>query len=318
MRIIVTGGLGFIGSNFVNLLTDTTNYDILVVDKVTYAANLNNINADVPLLKKDICDVTPEDLGEYDYIVHFAAESHVDNSIENGRPFLDTNVIGTFNLVECARHNKSLKKFIHISTDEVYGDMYDDLILNKSATEKDNLNPSSYYSSTKASSDMIVTSAHRTFGLPYLITRTCNNYGENQHKEKFLPKIFDSIINEKVVPLYGDGLHEREWMYVKDNVKVIYDLMMDDEVINDTYNIGTSIAHPSDVIYKNKNLIETISTIIGKDVKFDYVTDRLGHDRKYRLNSSKLIKYYKDKGIEYKPMKIKDWLVQYYSSIKNS
>lgn len=149
MRIIVTGGLGFIGSNFVNLLSSTTDHEILIVDKVTYAANLNNIEGDITLLKKDICDVTPEDLGEYDYVVHFT-ESHVDNSIENGRPFLETNVMGTFNLVECVRHNKSLKKFIHISTDEVYGDMDDRLVLNKSATEKDNLDPSSYYSSTKA------------------------------------------------------------------------------------------------------------------------------------------------------------------------
>ena len=315
MRIIVTGGLGFIGSNFVNLLSSTTDHEILIVDKVTYAADLNNIEGDVPLLKKDICDVTPEDLGEYDYIVHFAAESHVDNSIENGRPFLETNVMGTFNLVECARHNKSLKKFIHISTDEVYGDMDDKLVLNKSATEKDNLDPSSYYSSTKASSDMIVKSAHRTFGLPYLITRTCNNFGENQHKEKFLPKIFDCVMNGKTVPLYGDGLHQREWMYVKDNVKVIYDLMMDDEVVNDIYNIGTSVSHPTGGVYQNKELIELISEILGKEVNFEYVTDRLGHDRKYRLSSLKLINYYNSKGIKYEPIKIKDWLENYLRQI---
>lgn len=315
MRIIVTGGLGFIGSNFVNLLSSTTDHEILIVDKVTYAADLNNIEGDVPLLKKDICDVTPEDLGEYDYIVHFAAESHVDNSIENGRPFLETNVMGTFNLVECARHNKSLKKFIHISTDEVYGDMDDKLVLNKSATEKYNLDPSSYYSSTKASSDMIVKSAHRTFGLPYLITRTCNNFGENQHKEKFLPKIFDCVMNGKTVPLYGDGLHQREWMYVKDNVKVIYDLMMDDEVVNDIYNIGTSVTHPTGGVYQNKELIELISEILGKEVNFEYVTDRLGHDRKYRLSSLKLINYYNSKGVKYEPIKIKDWLENYLRQI---
>lgn len=313
MRIIVTGGLGFIGSNFVNLLSNTTDHELLIVDKVTYAADINNIEGDIPLLKKDICDVTPEDLGEYDYIVHFAAESHVDNSIENGRPFLETNVMGTFNLVECARKNKSLKKFIHISTDEVYGDMHDDLLINKSAKESTNLNPSSYYSSTKASSDLIVISAHRTFGLPYLITRTCNNFGENQNKEKFLPKIFDCIMNGETIPLYGDGLHQREWMYVKDNVKVIYDLMIDDNVINEIYNIGTSVVHTNDSVYKNKELIELISKIIGKEVKFKYVTDRLGHDRKYRLSSLKLIDFYESKGIKYNPKKIKDWLIEYYS-----
>ena len=209
--------------------------------------------------------------------------------------------MGTFNLVECARQNKSLKKFIHISTDEVYGDMWDRLVLNKSAKEDHNLNPSSYYSSTKASSDMIVMSAHRTYGLPYLVTRTCNNYGENQNKEKFLPKIFNSILNDKIVPVYGDGKQEREWMYVKDNVKVIYDLMLDEEVVNEVYNIGT------DMIYKNINLIEEISNILDKEVKFDFVKDRLGHDKKYRLSSLKLLNYYERKGVEYKPTEITEW-----------
>lgn len=311
MRIIVTGGLGFIGSNFVNLLTDKTDFEILVVDKETYAANRNNINGNVPLLIKDICDVTPEDLGVYDYIVHFAAESHVDNSIENGKPFIMTNVMGTFNLIECARQNKDLKKFIHISTDEVYGDMDDNLVINKSSKESDNLNPSSYYSSTKASSDMIVLSAHRTYGLPYLITRTCNNFGENQNPEKFLPKIFKSIKDDKVIPLYGDGLHSREWMYVKDNVKVIYDLMIDNNVINDIYNIGTSVVHNNGSIYKNKELIELISEIMGKSVSFEYVADRLGHDRKYRLCSIKLINYYKSINKPFKPLTIKEWLKNY-------
>lgn len=302
MRIIVTGGLGFIGSNFVNLLNEKLpEVEVVILDKMTYAADPNNIIKTNKLIKKDICDVTSEDLGVYDYIVHFAAESHVDNSISNGRPFLDTNIMGTFNLVECARQNKSLKKFIHISTDEVYGDMWDRLVLNKSAKEDHNLNPSSYYSSTKASSDMIVMSAHRTYGLPYLVTRTCNNYGENQNKEKFLPKIFNSILNDKIVPVYGDGKQEREWMYVKDNVKVIYDLMLDEEVVNEVYNIGT------DMIYKNINLIEEISNILDKEVKFDFVKDRLGHDKKYRLSSLKLLNYYERKGVEYKPTEITEW-----------
>jgi dTDP-glucose 4,6-dehydratase len=238
MRIIVTGGFGFIGSNFVNLVREKLpTAEVIILDKMTYAADPNSINSPCKLIMKDICDVTPEDLGAYDYIVHFAAESHVDNSISDGRPFMNTNVIGTFNLVECARQNKSLKKFIHISTDEVYGDMVDSSWL--SSNEHHYLAPSSYYSSSKASSDMIVLSSHRTFGLPYLLTRTCNNYGENQNEEKFLPKIFDSIMNEKTVPVYGDGKQIREWMYVKDNVEVIFDLMMDDEVVNEIYNIGT-------------------------------------------------------------------------------
>jgi dTDP-glucose 4,6-dehydratase len=302
MRIIVTGGFGFIGSSFVNLLNDVLpTAEVVIVDKVTYAADPNNIKKKTKLIKKDICDVTPEDLGEYDYIVHFAAESHVDNSIKNGRPFLETNIMGTYNLVECARQNKQLKKFIHISTDEVYGDMWDRLVLNNASDENHKLNPSSYYSSTKAASDMIVMSAHRTFGFPYLITRTCNNYGEHQNKEKFLPTIFNSIKEGIPVPVYGDGKQEREWMYVEDNVKVIYDLMLDDEVINEVYNIGTGY------VFKNIDLIDEISQILNKEVKFNYVEDRLGHDKRYRLRCLKLMDYYKKKGIEYNPKKITDW-----------
>lgn len=301
MRIIVTGGLGFIGSSFVNLLDNNTDFDILVVDKETYAANRDNISSEIEVLKKDICDVTPEDLGEYDYLVHFAAESHVDNSIKNGRPFLETNIMGTYNLVECARQNKQLKKFIHISTDEVYGDMWDRLVWNNASDENHKLNPSSYYSSTKAASDMIVMSAHRTFGFPYLITRTCNNYGEHQNKEKFLPTIFNSIKEGIPVPVYGDGTQEREWMYVEDNVKVIYDLMMDDEVINEVYNIGTGF------VFKNINLITEISKVLDKEVEFKFVEDRLGHDKRYRLRCLKLMEYYKNKGVEYSPKKITDW-----------
>ena len=152
---------------------------------------------------------------------------------------------------------------------------------------------------------MIVLSSHRTFGLPYLLTRTCNNYGENQNKEKFLPKIFDSIMNEKTVPVYGDGKQIREWMYVKDNVEVIYDLMMDDEVVNEIYNIGT------DNTFYNLELVEKISEIIGKDVTFEFVPDRLGHDRKYNLDCTKLKEYYKSKGKEYQPKDIIDWMNQF-------
>lgn len=310
MRIIVTGGFGFIGSNFVNLVKQTLpTSEVIILDNMTYAADPNNVKFPCKLIKKDICDVTPEDLGVYDYIVHFAAESHVDNSISNGRPFMNTNVVGTFNLVECARKNKHLKKFIHISTDEVYGDMLDSNSMNQTSNEEHILNPSSYYSSSKASSDMIVLSSHRTFGLPYLITRTCNNYGENQNKEKFLPKIFDSIINEKSVPVYGDGKQIREWMYVKDNVKVIYDLMMDEDVINEVYNIGTNNT------FNNLELINKISELIGKEVNFEFVPDRLGHDKKYNLDNKKLINYYESRGKKYEPKNIVNWLKEFTKEV---
>ena len=286
MKIVVTGGAGFIGSAFINHLLDNFECDVLCVDKLTYAGRRMNIKHNVSLLQKDICDVTADELGDFDYIVHFAAESHVDNSIKNGLPFVRTNVEGTFNLLEISRKNKNLKKFIHISTDEVYGDMDEHIAINHTATEDDSLKSSSYYSATKAASDMLVLSANRTYGLPYLITRTCNNFGEHQFEEKFLPTIARSISEGKPIPVYGDGLQVREWMYVYDNVKVICDLMFDDEIVNTTYNIGTTFR------VTNLDIIKNISYILNKEVDVKYVEDRLGHDRKYGLNCTKLREYY--------------------------
>ena len=286
MKIVVTGGAGFIGSAFINHLLDNFECEVLCVDKLTYAGRRMNIKHNVSLLQKDICDVTADELGDFDYIVHFAAESHVDNSIKNGLPFVRTNVEGTFNLLEISRKNKNLKKFIHISTDEVYGDMDEHIAINHTATEDDSLKSSSYYSATKAASDMLVLSANRTYGLPYLITRTCNNFGEHQFEEKFLPTIARSISEGKPIPVYGDGLQVREWMYVYDNVKVICDLMFDDEIVNTTYNIGTTFR------VTNLDIIKNISYILNKEVDVKYVEDRLGHDRKYGLNCTKLREYY--------------------------
>jgi len=273
-RIIVTGGLGFIWSEFVNYMMKNTNHEVVVLDKMTYAANIDNIKQPFHLIKKDICEVTQDDLGDYDYIVNFAAETHVDNSILNGRPFVETNVMGTFNLLELARNNSKLKKFLQISTDEVYGDMEDNDNYNRIATEEFPMKASSYYSATKASSDMLVISAHRTYGLPYLITRTCNNFGEHQNNEKFIPKIIQSIKDDKEVPVYGDGTQVREWIHAYDNVKRIYTLLVSDEV-NEIYNIGSGER------YQNIEIIKMIGEILGKDVKFKYVKDRLGHDKRY-------------------------------------
>lgn len=296
-KIIVTGGLGFIGSEFVNYVMENTNHEVIVLDKMTYAANMNNIKQPFHLIKKDICDVTEEDLGEYEYIVNFAAETHVDNSILNGRPFVESNVMGTFNLLELARKNPKLKKFLQISTDEVYGDMMDNENYNRIATEEFPLKPSSYYSATKASSDMLVISANRTYGLPYLITRTCNNFGEHQNNEKFIPKIIQSIKDDKEVPVYGDGTQIREWIHAYDNVKRIYTLLVSNEV-NEIYNIGSGER------YQNIEIIKMIGEILGKDVKFKYVEDRLGHDKRYSLNSWKYIeKFDEDENI-----KLYDWL----------
>jgi len=281
MRIIVTGGCGFIGSSFVNYLRKNVECEIIVIDKLTYAGNPFRIPSDVELIKKDICDITLDDIGYADYIVNFAAESHVDNSISNGLPFVKSNVEGTFNMLGVAREIPNLKKFVQISTDEVYGDM--DSRGLSSANENTSLKPSSYYSSTKAAADHLVESAGRTYGLPYLITRTCNNFGEHQHWEKFLPTIARSISTNKPIPLYGDGEHIREWIWVEDNVKLVYDLMISQTGI---WNVGSGDS------WTNKAIIETIGTILNKDVEYKYVEDRLGHDKRYSVQISKL-EYYK-------------------------
>ena len=297
MKILVTGGLGFIGSHFINLLKKKEpNSEIIVIDNLTYASNPNNLKTQVKLIQKDICDL--DQLPEVDYIVHFAAESHVDNSIKNGKPFIRTNVEGTYNLIELARQLNTLKKFIHISTDEVYGDM---IIGNTTqyniADENYSLHGSSYYSATKASSDMLVMAAGRTYNFPYIITRTCNNFGENQHKEKMIPKIIECIKNDTEIPVYGDGNQIREWIYADDNALAIYNIMVSSKV-NEIYNIGSGYR------ITNNELIQIISTLINKPVKFKYVKDRLGHDRAYALNCNK---YQKTFG-NINKINLSDWL----------
>ncbi len=222
MHVVVTGAYGFIGSHFVNKLKELhPECEVTIIDKLTYAANQENVKHDVRFIHEDIWNI--EYLPDCDYIVHFAAETHVDNSIKDGRPFMRTNVEGTFNLVELAKNLRKLKKFIHVSTDEVYGDrmIKGKLVL---ATEDSNLHGSSYYSSSKIGSDMIVEAAGRTFGLPYIITRTCNNFGENQHPEKMLPKIIQCVKNGETIPVYGDGEQVREWIHADDNSQAIYNL----------------------------------------------------------------------------------------------
>ena len=278
MRIVVTGGMGFIGSHFVrHVFNFDEDIKILVVDKLTYAANKNNLKGvTYEFINRDICNVKASDLGEYDYLINFAAESHVDNSIEDGRPFVRTNVEGTFNLLEVARQNPNLKKFIQISTDEVYGDMLD-YGPEIEATTDFNLIGSSYYSSTKASADLLVQAAGRTYGLPYLITRTCNNYGKNQHQEKLLPTIINCVKNDVPIPIYGDGKNIREWIHADDNSKIIFNYMISDTL--GIQNIGSAER------YTNLEIIGIIENILNKPVKFNFVEDRKGHDRIYALVS---------------------------------
>jgi len=277
MRIVVTGGCGFIGSSFVNLINKVPNTEIVVIDKLTYASNPFLIPKDIPLIKKDICDITLDDIGYADYIVNFAAESHVDKSIHNGLPFVKSNVEGTFNMIEIAKQIPNLKKFVQISTDEVYGDMESRKMME--ADEHTSLKPSSNYSATKAAADHLVEAAGRTHGLPYLITRTCNNYGVNQHHEKFLPTIIKSINLGNAVPLYGDGKQIREWIWVEDNVRLVYDLMISE---NGIWNIGSGDS------WSNRSIIQQIGVILNKKVNYNHVEDRLGHDRRYSIDYSKL------------------------------
>ena len=282
--MVVTGGWGFIGSRFVKAVYENTSHEILVIDKMTYAGDFDRIDDSIKcdskrfrFLKKDICDVTCEDLKGATYLVNFAAESHVDNSITNGKPFIRSNIEGVFNLLESGGGN--VKKFIQISTDEVYGDMYD-LRGSQYADESFKLRPSSYYSASKASADLLVQSAFRTFGTPYIITRSCNNFGPNQDPEKFIPKIFQSIKNGDKVPVYGDGLQSREWIHVDDNAQVILELMLS-AADNEVYNIGSGYH------YKNIEIVNYIGKILGKKVNREFVEDRLGHDKVYRLNNEK-------------------------------
>ena len=274
MRIVVTGGLGFIGSSFVDLCKNL-GYEVLVVDKETYAANIDWLADDTDCIIDDICNTTEFDLEEYDYLVNFAAESHVDNSIKDGKPFVKTNVEGTYNLLELARKNSKLKKFVQISTDEVYGDL--DMLNIDASFEQNFLYPSSYYSATKASADMLVFSCGHTFNLPYIITRTCNNFGIRQHEEKFIPTIINSIKNDKPIPVYGDGKQIREWIWVEDNVKQILKLMLEPDT--GTFNIGSGDC------LQNIDIIKHIGDLIGKEPKYEFVKDRLGHDRRYTLDT---------------------------------
>lgn len=283
MRILVTGGCGFIGSEFVNYVyKNHSEYEIVVVDKLTYAGDEFSIPSDVELIKKDICDLTLEDVGQFNYCVNFAAESHVDNSIKDGAPFVKTNIMGTYNMLELSKKCSQFVKFVQISTDEVYGDL--DISHKGQSSETDRLIPSSYYSATKAAADELVIAATHTYGLPTLITRTCNNFGDRQHSEKFLPTVIDCVIKNKHIPVYGDGKQIREWIWVNDNVRMIFDLMLSEYGI---YNIGSGDT------WENMQIVKFINKIVDIDVKYTFVADRLGHDRRYTLNSDKLQMYYK-------------------------
>ena len=284
-NIIVTGGAGFIGSNFVHwVIENQPGVHVTVLDALTYAGNPDNI-AGLPqdrmtFVHGDICDAELVDklAADADAIVHFAAESHNDNSILNPTPFLRTNVEGTFTLLQAAR--KHDLRFHHISTDEVYGD----LALDDPArfTEETPYHPSSPYSSTKASSDMLVRAWVRTYGVRATISNCSNNYGPRQHIEKFIPRQITNILCGIRPKLYGDGLNVRDWIHTEDHSSAVWDILTKGE-IGETYLIGAD---------GEKNNIEVLRAILaemGKDADdFDWVKDRPGHDRRYAIDSTKL------------------------------
>jgi len=286
MNVIVTGGLGFIGSNFIELLLEKTDWVIHCIDNETYAADLNfkeslKKNRRVTLHHVDISNFKDLSVSNIDYIINFAAESHVDNSIEDPEPFINTNIVGTFNLLKYARKN-NVKKFIHVSTDEVYGAIEKNETERQSFKEIDILNPSSVYSSSKAASDLIVNSFFKTYNIHTCITRCCNNYGPRQNKEKFLPKLIRNILTNQPIPVYGKGDNIREWIYVKDHCEAVLNVVKNGRA-GEIYNIGTGY------LLSNISLVYRVLFFLKKSEELiEFVEDRKGHDFKYHINSSKI------------------------------
>lgn len=288
MKILVTGGAGFIGSCFVRLSLQNSSVEIVNVDKLTYAGNLENLAAvaDHPryrFIKADLCDL--DGLGRIfaevkpEVVVHFAAESHVDRSIFAPQPVFETNLRGTFNLLEAMRAQR-VGRFIHVSTDEVYGSLEAPL----EADEKFPLEPSSPYSAAKAGSDLLALGYFKTYKLPVMVTRASNNYGPYQFPEKLIPLMISNALEDKPLPVYGDGMQVRDWLYVEDHCRALLAILekgRDGEI----YNIGGNRSLP------NKTVVDRILAIAGKPASLlQYVTDRPGHDRRYALSSEKLTK----------------------------
>ncbi|HRI47165.1 MAG TPA: dTDP-glucose 4,6-dehydratase [Ignavibacteriaceae bacterium] len=286
-NILVTGGAGFIGSNYINhILKERDDYFIVNLDKLTYAGNLENLkeSENNPRYKFVKGDITNSELVDYlfskyeiKHVINFAAESHVDRSILGSEIFYRTNVIGTNVLLEVSRRFE-VEKFVQISTDEVYGSLGPEGLF----TEKTPLDPSSPYSSSKAGADIMALAFFHTYGMPVTVTRCSNNYGPFQFPEKLIPLMIINSLNNKNLPVYGDGLNVRDWIYVIDHNKAV-DLVFEKGVPGQVYNIGASNE------MTNINIIKLILQILGKpDSLIQYVKDRPGHDRRYAIDASKI------------------------------
>lgn len=288
-NFLVTGCAGFIGSHMVDVLREN-NHNVLGIDNLTYAAKMENIEHHLEngIMACDEFKIYPFDISiktnmehvfnynDIDCIINFAAETHVDNSIKGSDIFITSNVQGVKTLLDIARNHKI--PFFQISTDEVYGS-----ILEGSFSEESKLNPQNYYSATKAAAEHLVTAYNNTFDLEYLMVRMSNNYGPRQHTEKFLPTIIESIKNNKKIPLYGNGENIRDWIYVKDSVRIIYNLIIN-APRNETYNVTLNDERKNiDVI---KTVLENFDLDFNDSVEF--VEDRLGHDFRYSINNNKI------------------------------
>ncbi len=283
MKLLVTGGAGFIGSNYVRYVLANTDDEVVVYDALTYAGNLSTLRDvdDDPrysFVKGDICDPAPleEAMRGCDAVVHFAAESHVDRSIVGSDDFVNTNCFGTNVVMDTARR-LDIGRVVHIGTDEVYGS-----VEVGSSKETDPLEPRSPYSASKAGSDLIALSYHHTHGLPVTVTRCTNNFGPYQYPEKAIPLFTTNLLDGGKVPLYGDGLNERDWLYVDDHCSGVH-LVLEAGDAGEIYNIGAGNETP------NRVLVDKLLGLLGKDeTSVDYVEDRLGHDRRYSVDIAKI------------------------------
>ncbi|WP_209125691.1 dTDP-glucose 4,6-dehydratase [Alkalihalobacillus sp. BA299] len=287
-NLLITGGAGFIGANFIEYMLKNSSYSITNIDALTYAGHVDNMKHfdQNPNYRFINCDISnPNSLidafdQKYGAIINFAAESHVDRSIENANPFVNTNIKGTLNLLYAVLNGKA-NKMIQVSTDEVYGSLNTDEL---PFTEHSPLLPNNSYSASKASADLLVRSFYKTHQLPLIITRCSNNYGPKQHREKFIPKAVTNALNDIKIPLYGDGLHVRDWLYVDDHCRALHKVLEHGEA-GEVYNIGGGHERT------NKEVITIILDYLGKDQRLiEYVEDRKGHDRRYAINWGKIHK----------------------------
>ena len=280
MTILVTGGAGFIGGNLLHTLFDTYNGEIVCIDSLTYAADLSNVPQGVILYpfdisnKKEVFEVFAKHKPKY--VFHLAAESHVDNSIKDCSPFIQSNIIGTVNLLNAALEY-NVEKFMHISTDEVYGSIEEG-----SFTEDTIYDPRNPYSASKASSDHFVMAYHNTYGLPAIITNCSNNYGPRQNNEKMIPKIITNLLDDKKVPVYGKGEQIRDWLYVQDHCEALIKIC-NEGTIGEKYNLG------GECEVRNIDLVKKIIGIMQKDESMiEFVKDRPGHDFRYSTDITKV------------------------------